>query len=108
VVTNKEVWILAEQREAELEEITLELASAGRRIADKLDYVVEEFLFKFRELPPVAVGKAKMLINKSLDNNMIDHLELESKTASLSAASEDFKEGVTAFVEKRKPKFKGK
>ena len=76
--------------------------------SDKLDETVEEFLIKFRRLPPIAVGKAKMLINKSLDNDMITHLELESKTASESAATEDFKEGVTAFVEKRKPEFKGK
>jgi len=76
--------------------------------ANDLDYTVEEFLSKFRELPPIAVGKAKMLINKSLDNDMTNHLELESKTASFSAATLDFKEGVTAFVEKRKPIFKGK
>ena len=48
-----------------------------------------------------------MLINKSLDNDMITHLELESLTASQSAATADFNEGVTAFVEKRKPRFKG-
>jgi len=76
--------------------------------SEKLDDVVESYVSKFRELPPIAVGKAKMLINKSLENNMIDHLELESKTASLSAGTEDFKEGVTAFVEKRKPVFKGR
>jgi 2-(1,2-epoxy-1,2-dihydrophenyl)acetyl-CoA isomerase len=75
---------------------------------DELDDTVEEFVSKFKRLPPIAVGKAKMLINKSLDNDMITHLELESKTASLSAASYDFNEGVTAFVEKRKPVFKGK
>jgi 2-(1,2-epoxy-1,2-dihydrophenyl)acetyl-CoA isomerase len=76
--------------------------------ADKLDAVVEDVVSAFRMLPPIAVGKAKMLINKSLDNDMISHLELESKTAAWSASTEDFTEGVTAFVEKRKPAFKGK
>jgi len=75
---------------------------------DKLDNSVEELLSRFKELPPIAVGKAKMLINKSMDNDMLTHLELESKTASISAGTDDFREGVTAFVEKRKPVFKGK
>jgi len=76
--------------------------------SDELDDAVEEFVSKFRKLPPIAVGKAKMLINKSQDNDMITHLELESLTASKSAGTNDFKEGVAAFVEKRKPVFKGK
>lgn len=74
---------------------------------DDLDSVVEEFADKFRKLPPIAVGKAKMLINKSYENDLVTHLELESITASKSAGTEDFDEGVTAFVEKRKPNFKG-
>jgi len=75
---------------------------------DELDNAVEEFLSEFKKLPPIAIGKAKMLINKSMENDMVTHLELESKTASFSAGTEDFKEGVAAFVEKRKPVFKGK
>jgi 2-(1,2-epoxy-1,2-dihydrophenyl)acetyl-CoA isomerase len=75
---------------------------------DELDVAVENIVSAFRTLPPIAVGKAKMLINKSLNNDMISHLELESKTAAWSAGTEDFAEGISAFVEKRKPIFKGK
>lgn len=76
--------------------------------SDELDETVEDLADKFRSLPPIAVGKAKMLIYKSLENDMKTHLELESKTASESADTNDFKEGVAAFVEKRKPVFKGR
>ena len=73
-----------------------------------LDDTIEYFANKFRKLAPIAVGKAKMLIQKSQTNDMITHLELESKTAAASAATKDFTEGITAFVEKRKPLFTGK
>ena len=38
---------------------------------EELDSEIEKLVSKFRILPPIAVGKAKMLINKSLENNMI-------------------------------------
>ena len=75
---------------------------------DMFDAAILDTVSLFRTLPPIAVGKAKMLINKSLENQMSSHLELESATAALSAGTQDFKEGVTAFVEKRKPVFTGK
>ena len=74
---------------------------------EHLDAAVEELVSLFRSLPPLAVGKAKMLINQSLKNDLISHLELESNTAAWSAGTQDFTEGVSAFVEKRKPVFKG-
>ena len=73
-----------------------------------LDNEIEKYINIFENYPSIAVGKAKMLINKSLDNTMIDHLELESITASKTAGTYDFSEGVSAFAEKRKAKFKGK
>ncbi len=75
---------------------------------DKLDSEVEKFVDIFRNFPSIAVGKAKMLINKSFENSIKEHLDLESRTASNVAGTEDFREGVKAFVEKRKADFKGK
>lgn len=73
--------------------------------SEDLDAAVKEFASKFRKLLLITVSKAIMLINRSMENDMITYLELESKTASFSAGTEDFTEGVTVFVEKRKPVF---
>ncbi|MEM0467306.1 MAG: enoyl-CoA hydratase/isomerase family protein [Candidatus Thermoplasmatota archaeon] len=76
--------------------------------SEKFDDTIQEYCQIFKHLAPVAVGKAKMLINKSMENNMKNHLQLESRIASYSAGTEDFTEGITAFIEKRKPIFQGK
>ncbi|MGO3707722.1 MAG: enoyl-CoA hydratase-related protein [Mesonia hippocampi] len=62
---------------------------------------------KLAKMPTKALALTKQALNESLTNNLENQLALESKLQIASAATADYKEGVTAFVEKRKPNFKG-
>lgn len=57
---------------------------------------------------PVAVRLAKLAVNKSFQMGLSDGLDFERELFFLLFASEDKKEGMNAFLEKRKPVFKGK
>src|SRR3984957_11076975 len=58
--------------------------------------------------PTVALSLIRKLYWDSPDNSFEDQLNLESQSQRMAGAAEDFKEGVTAFLEKRPAKFKGK
>ena len=58
--------------------------------------------------PPIAVRAAKEAIVKSANASLEDGLDFERKSFYMLFASEDRKEGMKAFLEKRKPVFKGK
>ncbi len=58
--------------------------------------------------PGHALGETKALLNASLDNPLEAQLALEVESFASCAATQDFAEGVTAFVEKRSAKFTGK
>ncbi len=60
------------------------------------------------QMPTKALAMTKRLLNKSMDNTLDEQLEMEGKLQIEAAESEDYAEGVAAFVEKRKPVFKGK
>jgi len=51
---------------------------------------------------------AKKIINKGLNMDLSSVLECEAFGQTLAGTTEDAREGVTAFLEKRKPKFKGR
>jgi len=59
-------------------------------------------------MPPVALQMAKDAILKAFDTTIEGGLEYERKAFYLLFASDDMKEGMNAFVEKRKPVWKGK
>ena len=59
-------------------------------------------------MSPVAARLAKELVNRSFETHLDEGLHFERKNFYLTFASEDQKEGMAAFVEKRKPVFKGR
>jgi enoyl-CoA hydratase len=60
------------------------------------------------EMAPVAVQLAKESVNRSFETHLDEGLNFERKNFYLAFASEDQKEGMKAFIEKRKPEYKGK
>jgi len=59
------------------------------------------------EMPTKAIGLTKRLLNQSMTNNLDQQLVLESDLQIEASSSNDYREGVSAFVEKRKPQFNG-
>ena len=57
---------------------------------------------------PVAVRHAKAAANRALDVDLVSGLEYEADQFALLFATEDAREGMNAFGEKRKPKFEGR
>jgi enoyl-CoA hydratase len=60
------------------------------------------------QMSPVAAKLAKESVNRSFETNLDEGLHFERKNFYLCFASEDQTEGMNAFVEKRKPEFKGR
>ena len=57
--------------------------------------------------PTVAYGETKALVNRSFERSLAAQLDAEAQAFARCAGTRDLAEGVTAFVEKRKPEFKG-
>jgi 2-(1,2-epoxy-1,2-dihydrophenyl)acetyl-CoA isomerase len=58
-------------------------------------------------MPTKGLGLTKRLLNESLNNNLTQQLKIEGELQVEAAKSYDYNEGVNAFLEKRKPMFKG-
>jgi 2-(1,2-epoxy-1,2-dihydrophenyl)acetyl-CoA isomerase len=75
--------------------------------ADALDSEALGMARRLTAGPVGAQARAKQLINHSFENNLQQQLEAEQASFTRSSLTADFAEGVTAFLEKRRPDFSG-
>jgi enoyl-CoA hydratase len=76
--------------------------------AQNLDKAVDEITQELLSKSPVTLGIMKLAVNKGIEMDLDRGLYYEAECFSSALITEDSREGLKAFVEKRKPEFKGK
>jgi enoyl-CoA hydratase/carnithine racemase len=74
---------------------------------DEVDAVVKDLSTRLAALPPRTVALIKENFNRSYERSVEENLDVESVTQALAVGSEDTREAVLAWIEKREPRFKG-
>jgi 2-(1,2-epoxy-1,2-dihydrophenyl)acetyl-CoA isomerase len=95
------------------EKITAEKAAETGLIykaveGDQLDDEINTTAQKLAKMPTKGFGLYKRAINQTFDNTLDEQLNLEADLQTIAGNSEDYREGVSAFLEKRKPEYSGK
>jgi 2-oxoglutaroyl-CoA hydrolase len=75
---------------------------------DELDAAVSQLVDELTRHSPLALAMAKRVLNHAYSGPLPLGLELEGLAYGLLQQTHDFREGVEAFVEKRKPEFEGR
>ncbi|KQS32935.1 enoyl-CoA hydratase/isomerase family protein [Dyadobacter sp. Leaf189] len=103
---------------------TFELASTGRKVganeaaaiglinkavpAAELDQEVDKLARFYATAPTLAIGTMKKVLNESSHSDLARMQELERVNQEILFQSADCREGISAFLQKRKPDFQGK
>jgi 2-(1,2-epoxy-1,2-dihydrophenyl)acetyl-CoA isomerase len=74
---------------------------------DQLDEKTKYFTDYFAKAPTRAIGLIKKMLNKSTTSTLDEMLEYEAYCQEIAGMTNDYREGVTAFLDKRKPVFLG-
>jgi 2-(1,2-epoxy-1,2-dihydrophenyl)acetyl-CoA isomerase len=75
---------------------------------DQLEQEVQELVGHLAAAPTVALGLAKRCLHRSLDLGLSEAMEAEAAALELASRSSDFREGLAAFAERRRPNFEGR
>ncbi|MEO1049638.1 MAG: enoyl-CoA hydratase-related protein [Bacteroidota bacterium] len=87
----------------------LEMGLVNKTVpAEELDEAVKVYTDYYANAPTKAIGLMKKMLNKSGNASLDEMLDYEAYCQEIAGNSEDYQEGVAAFLEKRKPVYKGK